>query len=68
MFFFMNLLNFGNTKLKMFYDWALVNRLTNNVDKIFCIMFGNRSVDIVDLNFVLDNVQIEEKSRRRFLL
>ena len=64
---FINLVNVRNTELKMFYDCALANLLSNNVGKIFCIVFGNRSVDIDGPNFVLGNVQIKLRSRSRFL-
>ena len=42
---FINLVNAGTTELKLFYDWALANRLSNNVDQTFYIIFGNKSVD-----------------------
>ena len=63
---FINLVNVGNTELRLLHDWAPANRLSINVDKTFCITFGNRSVDIDAPNFVLGNVQIEAKSRSRF--
>ena len=34
---------------------------------LFCMLFGNRSVDIDAPNFVLSNVQIEAKSTSGFL-
>ena len=50
---FINLVNVGNTERKMFYDLALAYRLSINVDKTFCIIFGNRSVGIDAPNFCL---------------
>ena len=64
---FLNLVNVENTELKLFYDLELANRLSFNVDKIICIIFGNRSVDIDAPNFILGNVQVEAMRKSRFL-
>ena len=64
---FINLVNVWNTELKLFYDRALASRLSINVNKTGCIIFGNRSVDFGAPVFVLSNVQIEAESRSRFL-
>ena len=56
---FINQVNVGNTELTVFYDWALVNRISTNAYKTFCIIYEIRSVDIEVPELFLGNVQIE---------
>ena len=58
--YFINLVNVGKTELKLFYDWTLAISLSINVDKTFCIMFGNVQVEAISGSRFVD-ITLDDK-------